>query len=78
MILSHNNVECFIKLVFSHLGVYQLRNLVLIVYGMIHSRSLECAEIVRHVPKHTSHHHTKKRIHRSFSPDQASLPQNCL
>jgi hypothetical protein len=64
MILSYNNVERFIKPVFSHLGVHQLRNLILIVYGIIHARSLECAEIVRHVPTHTSHHHAKKRIHR--------------
>ena len=64
MILSYNNVERFIKPIFSHLGVHQLRNLILIVYGIIHSRSLECAEIVRHVPTQTNHHHVKKRIHR--------------
>ena len=64
MILSYNNVERFIKPIFSHLGIHQLRNLILIVYGIIHCRSLECAEIVRHVPTGTSHHHVKKRIHR--------------
>jgi len=47
MELSYTNVERFIKPVFSHPGVHQLRNLILIVYGIIHSRSLECAEIAR-------------------------------
>ena len=64
MQLSYTNVERFIKPVFSHLGVHQFLNLTLIVYGSIHSRSLECAEIARHVPTETNHHHTKKRIHR--------------
>jgi hypothetical protein len=63
MELSYNNVERFIKPVFSFLHLYQLRNLTMVVYGIIHSRSLECAEIARHVPTETSHHHTKKRIH---------------
>ena len=74
MILSYNNVECFIKVVFSHLGVHQLRNLILIVYGIIHSRSLECAEIARHAPTQTSHHHTKKRIHRFLDNQNVDLP----
>ena len=74
MILSYNNVERFIKPVFSHLGVHQLRNLILIVYGIIHSRSLECAEIVRHMPTQTSHHHTKKRIHRFLDNRDVNLP----
>lgn len=64
MQLSYTNVERFIKPVFSHLGVHQFINLTLIVYGIIHSRSLECAEISRYVPTETNHHHTKKRIHR--------------
>jgi hypothetical protein len=64
MELSYTNVEHFIKCIFSHLGVHQLRNLILIVYGIIHSQSLECAEISRHVFTDTSHHQTKKRIHR--------------
>ena len=63
MQLSYTNVECFIKFIFSHLGVHQLRNLALIVYGIIHSRSVECAEIARHIPTETNHHHTKKRIY---------------
>ena len=71
MILSYNNVECFIKPVFSHLGVHQLRNLILIVYGIIHSRSLECAEIVRHVPTDTSY--IKKRIHRFLDNKDVDL-----
>jgi hypothetical protein len=71
--LSYNNVERFIKPVFSHLGVHQLRNLVLIVYGIMHSRSLECAEIVRHVPTQTNHHHTKKRIHRFLDNENVDL-----
>jgi len=73
MILSYNNVERFIKPIFSHLGVHQLRNLILIVYGIIHSRSLECAEIVRHVPTQTSHHHVKKRIHRFLDNGNVDL-----
>ena len=64
MELSYTNMERFIKPVFSHLGAHQLLNLTLIVYGIIHSRSLECAEIARYVPTETNHHHTKKRIHR--------------
>ena len=64
MELSYTNVERFIKPIFSHLGVHQLRNLILVVYGIIHCRSLECAEIARHVFTKTSHHHTKKRIHK--------------
>lgn len=63
MQLSYNNVAMFIKPIFSHLGVHQLRNLTLMVYGIIHSRSLHCAEIARHIPTRTSHHHTKKRIY---------------
>ena len=62
--LSYTNVERFIKPIFSHLHLYQLRNLILVVYGIIHSRSVECAEIARHVFTETNHHHTKKRIHR--------------
>ncbi|MHA2384349.1 MAG: transposase [Candidatus Thorarchaeota archaeon] len=73
MILSYNNVERFIKPVFSHLGVHQLRNLILIVYGIIHSRSLECAEIVRHVPTQTNHCHVKKRIHRFLDNKNVDL-----
>ncbi len=76
MILSYNNVERFIKPVFSHLGMHQLRNLILIVYGIIHSRSLECAEIVRHVPTDTNHHHVKKRIHRF--PDNRNVDLSVL
>jgi hypothetical protein len=64
MELSYTNVERFIKPIFSHLGVHQLRNLILIVYGIIHCQSLECAEIARHIFTQTSHHHTKKRIHK--------------
>ncbi len=74
MTLSYNNVECFIKLVFSHLGVHQLRNLILVVYGIIHSCSLECAEIVRHVPTETNHRHAKKRIHRFLDNRNVELP----
>ena len=63
MQLSYTNVEQFIKPIFSHLGVHQLRNLTHMVYGIIHARCLECAEIARHIPTDTSHHHTKRRIH---------------
>lgn len=63
MKLSYNNVSGFIKPVFSFLHAYQLVNLILVVYGIIHSRSVECAEIARHIPTETSHHHTKKRIY---------------
>lgn len=73
MELSYTNVECFIKPIFSHLHVYQLRNLILVVYGIIHSRSLECAEIARHVPTRTDHHHTKKRIHRFLDNENVDL-----
>ena len=63
MELSYNNVERFIKPIFPYLHLYQLRNLTTIVCGIIHSRSVECAEIARHVLTQTSHHHTKKRIY---------------
>ena len=63
MQLSYNNVERFIKPIFSFLHLYQLRNLTMVIYGIIHSQSLECAQIARHVPTQTSHHHTKKRIY---------------
>jgi len=39
----------------------------------MHSRSLECAEIVRHVPTQTNHHHTKKRIHRFLDNENVDL-----
>ena len=74
MILSYNNVERFIKPVFSHLGVHQLRNLILIIYGIIHCRSLECAEIVRHVPTETSHCHAKKPMHRFLDNKNVGPP----
>lgn len=73
MELSYTNVEGFIKPVFSHLGVHQFLNLTLIVYGIIHSRSLECAEIARYVPTETNHHHTKKRIHRFLDNKDVEL-----
>lgn len=74
MTLSYNNAERFIKPIFSHLGVHQLRNLILIVYGIIHSRSLECAEIARHAPTQTNHRHAKKRIHRFLDNRNVELP----
>ena len=74
MTLSYNNSERFIKPIFSHLGVHQLRNLILIVYGIIHSRSLECAEIARHAPTQTNHRHAKKRIHRFLDNRNVELP----
>ena len=67
-------IEKFIKLVFSHLHFYQLRNLTMVVYGIIHSRSLECAEIVRHAPTDTRRHHVKKRIHRFLDNKDIDLP----
>lgn len=69
MQLSYNNAERFINPIFPQLGFHQLRNLVLVVYGIIHSRSLECAQIARHLPTQTSHHHTKKRIYEFLSND---------
>lgn len=75
MELSYNNVERFIKPIFSQLGFHQLRNLVLVVYGIIHCRSLECAQIARHVPTQTSHHHTKKRIYEFLSNDRIDWEQ---
>lgn len=63
MQLSYNNVERFVKPIFSFLHLYQLRNLAMVIYGIIHSRSVECAEIARHVPAETNHHHTRKRIY---------------
>jgi hypothetical protein len=67
MRISYTNIERFIKPVFSFLHLYQLRNLILVVYGIIHSQSVECAEIARHVPTDTNHHHTKKRIYEFLS-----------
>jgi len=75
MELSYNNVERFIKPIFSQLGFHQLGNLVLVVYGIIHCRSLECAQIARYVPTQTSHHHTKKRIYEFLNNDRIDWEQ---
>ena len=73
MALSYNNVECFIKPIFSFLHVYQLTNLIHCVYGIVHGQSLEYAQIVCNVPTKTNHNHTKKRIYRFIKNDKVDL-----
>ena len=75
MQLSYNNAERFIKPIFSQLGFHQLRNLILVVYGIILCRSLECAQIAGHVPTQTSHHHTRKRIYEFLNNDRVDWEQ---
>ena len=64
MNISYMNVKGFIKPIFPFLRLKHLMTLILIVYGIIHSQSLEYAQIARHTVTNTSHHHTKKRIYR--------------
>ena len=75
MDLSYTNVECFIKPIFDCLRIMKLHGYLLLnlrsltaliftVYGIVHSRSLEYAQIARHVVTKTNHNHTKKRIYR--------------
>jgi hypothetical protein len=64
MYISYTNVTRFIKPIFPFLHLKHLKSLILIVYGIMHSQSLEYAQIARHTMTDTSHHHTKKRIYR--------------
>jgi len=64
MDISYTNVTRFIKPIFPFLHLKHLASLILVVYGIIHSQSLEYAQIARHTMTDTSHHHTKKRIYR--------------
>ena len=71
--ISYMNVEGFIKPIFPFLRLKHLVTLIFIVYGIIHSRSLEYAEIARHAITETSHHHTKKRIYRFIDNSDVDL-----
>ena len=73
MNISYTNVSGFIKPIFPFLRLKHLVTLILIVYGIIHSRSLEYAEIARHTITKTSHHHTKKRIYRFMNNSDIDL-----
>ena len=73
MELSYTNVERFIKPFLTYLHIYQLSNVILCVYGIIHAQSLEYAQIARNVPTKTNHNHTKKRIYRFINNDNIDL-----
>ena len=81
MDLSYTNVESFIKPIFmslkmrSHrlLKLHPLKAIIFIIYGIVHSQSLEYARIARHVPTDKNHNHTKKRIYRFINNDDIDM-----
>jgi len=84
MQLSYNNVEIFIKAIFMSLNVLKMNNWKLLrlgqlqsfistIYGMIHSQSLEYAQIARHVPTDTDHRHAKKRVYRLVNNEDLDM-----
>jgi len=84
MQLSYTNVESFIKPIFMSLNAVkmnnwkvlrlgQLKSFISTIYGIIHSQSLEYAQIARHVPTDTTHGHAKKRVYRSVNNEDLDM-----
>lgn len=84
MQISYTNVESFIKGIFKSLNslkinnwkvlrLGQLKSLISTIYGIIHSQSLEYAQIARHSPTNTTHGHAKKRVYRSVNNEDLDM-----
>ena len=84
MQLSYTNIESFIKPIFMGLNAVkmnnwkilrlgQLKSLISTIYGIIHSQSLEYAQIARHMPTDTTHEHAKKRVYRLVNNEDLDM-----